>query len=118
MMPSSSLSAIASLELTAGSGEGVVPMSFTREGTGLPMIARPSVLYRQLFASPTDQKRTEYLRASGRSSLDAVREDARRLQRSLPATDRDRLDDYFASLRAVEQRLGRQRASGAVKNLP
>jgi hypothetical protein len=103
----------ASLELTAGSGEGVVPMSFTREGTGLPMIARPSVLYRQLFTSPADQARTEYLLASGRSSLDAVREDAWRLQRSLPATDRNRLDDYFSSLRTVEQRLGRHLASAA-----
>jgi hypothetical protein len=97
-----------SIELTAGSGEGAKAMSFTRRGTGLPMIARPSVLYRKLFASPADQARTEYLLASGRSSLDAVQQDARRLVRGLPATDRGRLDDYFESLRTVEKRLGRQ----------
>ena len=102
-----------SLELTAGSGEGGRAMSFTRRGTGLPMIARPSVLYRKLFASPADQARTEYLLTSGRSSLDAVREDARELQQTLPAADRDRLDDYFESLRAVEKRLGRQIAAAS-----
>jgi hypothetical protein len=98
----------ASLELTAGSGEGAVPMSFTRQGVGLPMIQRPSVLYRRLFASAADRARTEYLLASGASALDEVRADASRLRKTLPAHDQAVLDQYFDSLRAVEQRLARQ----------
>jgi len=97
-----------SLELTAGSGEGAVPMSFTRQGVGLPMIQRPSVLYRRLFASDADRARTEYLLASGASALDEVRADASRLRKTLPAHDQAVLDQYFDSLRAVEQRLARQ----------
>ncbi len=97
-----------SLELTAGSGEGAVPMSFTRQGVGLPMIQRPSVLYRRLFASAADRARTEYLLTSGQSALDEVRADAGRLRKTLPARDQAVLDQYFDSLRAVEQRLARQ----------
>ena len=44
-------SRFASIEMTAGSGEEVRAMSYTRKGVGLPMIQRPSVLYRQLFRS-------------------------------------------------------------------
>lgn len=97
-----------SVELTAGAGEVSKSMSFTKQGTGLPMIQRPSVFYNQLFISKADQKRTEYLLQSGRSSLDMVLEDAKRLQTSLPARDRDKLDEYFESFRSVEKRMERQ----------
>ncbi|MDF1859144.1 MAG: DUF1552 domain-containing protein [Verrucomicrobiales bacterium] len=97
-----------SVELTAGAGEVSKSMSFTKQGTGLPMIQRPSVFYNQLFISKADQKRTEYLLESGRSSLDMVLEDAKRLQTSLPARDRDKLDEYFESFRSVEKRMERQ----------
>jgi hypothetical protein len=97
-----------SIELTAGAGEVSKSMSFTRQGVGLPMIQRPSVLYKQLFMSQADRARTEYLLQSGRSSLDLVLEDALRLQRNLPSRDRDKLDEYFESFRSVEKRMGRQ----------
>ena len=35
-----------SIETTSGTGEGAKSMSYTKEGTGLPMISRPSVLYK------------------------------------------------------------------------
>lgn len=98
----------ASFELTAGAGEVSKAMSFTRQGVGLPMIQRPSVLYKQLFLSKADRDRTEYLLRSGRSSLDMVLEDAMRLQKSLPGRDSNKLDEYFESFRAVEKRMGRQ----------
>ncbi|MEM1296631.1 MAG: DUF1552 domain-containing protein, partial [Verrucomicrobiota bacterium] len=97
-----------SIELTAGAGEVSKAMSFTRQGVGLPMIQRPSVLYRQLFMSESDRKRTEYMLRSGQSSLDLVLEDAMRLQKSLPQRDREKLDEYFESFRSVEKRMGRQ----------
>jgi hypothetical protein len=101
-------SRFSSIQLTAGSGEANKAMSYTREGTQLPMIQRPSVLYKQLFVSKEDRARTEYVLQSGRSSLDAVVEDAKRLQQSLPANDRDKLEEYFQSVRAVEKRMVRQ----------
>ncbi len=99
-----------SLQLTAGSGEpsGTKAISFTKQGIPLPMIARPSVLYGKLFASPEDRKRSEYLLTSGRSALDTVVSDAARLNKSLPQSDRDKLDEYFTSVRGVEKRMARQ----------
>ncbi len=102
---------IPSIELTAGSGEGPWAMSFTKQGVGLPQIDRPSVLYKRLFASEADRARTEYLLASGESSLDMVLDDAQRLQRGLPSRDRAKLDEYFESIRAVEKRMERQLAA-------
>ena len=86
-------------------------MSFTKQGVGLPQIDRPSVLYKRLFASEADRARTEYLLASGESSLDMVLDDANRLQRSLGQRDRAKLDEYFESIRAVEKRMERQLAA-------
>ena len=97
-----------SIELTAGAGEVSKSMSYTKQGVGLPMIQRPSVLYKKLFISKADQARTEYLLRSGRSSLDMVLEDAMRLQKSLGGRDGDKLEEYFESFRAVEKRMGRQ----------
>jgi hypothetical protein len=99
-----------SLELTTGRGttEGHIVMSFTRRGVGLPRIQRPSVLYKTLFVSNEDRARTEYILQSGRSSLDGLLADAKRLQRALPPADRNKLDEYFDSMRAVEKRMGRQ----------
>lgn len=101
-------SRFASIQTTAGTGEGRKAMSFTRQGTPLPMVQRPSVLYRKLFVSREDRARTDYVLRSGRSALDLLVDDARRLQRSLPVGDRDKLDEYFESIRAVEKRMGRQ----------
>lgn len=98
-----------SIQLTAGKASRT--MSHTKQGVALPMVQRPSVLYSKLFASPEDQARTEYLVRSGKSALDAVREDARRLQQSVSASDQQKLAEYFDSLREVERRMTRQLAT-------
>src|SRR5262249_87579 len=43
----------------------------------------------------------------GRSILDTVRDQARTMQPGLGAGDRDKLDEYFTSVRELEQRLAR-----------
>ncbi|MDC0314305.1 DUF1552 domain-containing protein [bacterium] len=104
-------SRFSSLQLTAGSGEsgiGSKAISFTRQGIPLPMIQRPSVLYKKLFMSTADRARAEYVIGSGRSALDDLLEDAKRLQKSLPHSDSEKLEEYFDSVRAVEKRMGRQ----------
>lgn len=92
-----------SLQLSAGKASQT--MSHTREGTALPMIQRPSVLYGKLFATPADQTRTEYLLRSGRSAIDSVLEEAKQLQRSISNSDRTKLNEYFESIREVERRM-------------
>lgn len=95
-----------SLEITAGKNSQ--PMCFTKQRVPLPMIERPSVLYRKLFASAEDRERSEYLLSSGHSALDQVRAEAKSLQRSVSAQDRVKLDEYFTSVREVEKRMERQ----------
>jgi hypothetical protein len=49
-----------------------------------------------------------YLLSSGKSVLDEVVVDAKRLDASLPASDRAKLGEYFESVRTVEKRMSRQ----------
>jgi len=99
---------IGSLQLSAGRGSFRQKMVYNEQGVPLPMTERPSVVYQQLFGLPDDVDRTEYLIKSGRSSLDTVSNDARRLQAMVSATDREKLDEYFGSVRDLEQRMERQ----------
>lgn len=98
---------VPSLQLCAGD----IPqqkMSYTKQGVPLPMINRPSVVYNKLFTSAQNRKRSEYLLRSGRSALDSVRQDAKRLQQKVSQSDQQKLGEYFSSLRELEQRMGRQ----------
>ena len=98
-----------SLQITCGNPPSEARLSFTKEGVALPMIGRPSVLYRTLFRSAGDSARMEYLLATNRSVLDEVTEEAKVLERGLPASDRAKLGEYFASVRDVEKRLEKRR---------
>lgn len=82
-------------------------ISQTRDGVPIPPEHKPSVLYRRLFFQGTPQEvegHIEELRRGG-SILDFVQEEAKGLQRGLGARDRERLDQYFTSVRDLEQRL-------------
>ena len=97
-----------SLQVTCGNPPDEARMSFTKEGVALPMIGRPSVLYGTLFRSGADSVRMKYLLASNRSVLDGVVSEAKALERSVTASDRHKLGEYFASVRDVEKRLRKQ----------
>ncbi len=98
----------ASLQVTCGTPPGAARLSFTKEGVALPMIGRPSVLYSTLFRSDSDKARLGYLLASNASVLDGVLDEAKSLARKVTATDREKLNEYFASVRDVEKRLQKQ----------
>ena len=98
-----------SLQVTCGDPPDEARLSFTKEGLALPMIGRPSVLFRTLFRSANDSARMDYLLATNRSVLDGVTEEATALERGLPASDRAKLGEYFASVRDVEKRITKQR---------
>ncbi len=61
----------------------------------------PRDVFEQLFGKP---------KPSTKSILDVVREDARRMERTLGSADRVKLGEYFESIRSIEQRI--QRAEG------
>jgi hypothetical protein len=82
-------------------------MPYSRSGVGIPAETRPSQLYRQLFVQGSAKEieaRVHDLQ-SGRSLLDTVRDRARRLEKSAGTIDRERLDQYFTSIRELEQQL-------------
>jgi hypothetical protein len=62
-----------------------------------------------MFLQGTPQETGEKIEAlrTGRSVLDFVATGARRLDKTLPAGDRERLDQYFTSVRELEDRLQR-----------
>ncbi len=99
-----------SLQITCGNPPSEGRISFTKEGVALPMIGRPSVLYRTLFRSSDDHARIDYLLASNGSVLDGVLDEANSLGAKVSTRDRDKLGEYFASVRDVEKKLLKQRA--------
>lgn len=96
--------------LTVGSQDGIhggCQLSWTRSGVRVPPIPGPQQLFQKLFVSDDAQnkkKAADRLSLHG-SILDAVREDAHSLQPELSQIDRHKLDEYFTSIRDVEQRL-------------
>lgn len=98
-----------SLQITCGTPPGGGQMSFTKEGIMLPAIGRPSVLFGKLFSSDSDKARMGYVLDSGGSVLDLVMEEARALERRVTTRDREKLGEYFSSVRDVEQQIQKQR---------
>jgi hypothetical protein len=87
-------------------------LSFTRAGVMIPSEKSPTSLYRKMFVQGTAKQveaRLEDLRV-GRSTLDFVNDSARALQKSLGPKDRDRLDQYFTSVRDLEAQLAKTAA--------
>jgi hypothetical protein len=98
----------ASLQLESGAlgvlGPGI---SVNRSGVVLPAYQKPSQVYARLFLDGADsdvQAQARKLR-DGQSIVDTVLDEAKDVQRTLPARDRDLLDEYFTSLREVERGL-------------
>lgn len=87
--------------------EGGTDMCWTRAGVHVPPINNPAKLFRGLFVnSPKSEREAERTRLKHRGSvLDALRESASALNRTLNAPDRDKLDQYLTSVRDVERRL-------------
>ncbi len=96
--------------LTIGSPDGLhggCQMSWTRSGTRVPPIPGPRELFRALFiddSTAARKKAADRIRLQG-SILDAVLGEAKALERRLNQADREKLDEYFTSVRDVENKL-------------
>ncbi len=100
--------------LTIGSEDGIhggCQMCWTRSGTRVPPIPGANELFRTLFVNESSsnlEKAKDRFDLKG-SILDAVNGDAKALQRRLDRPDREKLDEYFTSVRHVERQLELQR---------
>jgi hypothetical protein len=81
--------------------------SYTENGSMIPAEYSAAKLFNMLFItdSEEDRKRQKSRLQQGRSIMDIVGEDAHRLQRDLGKGDKEKLDQYFTSVRNFEQRL-------------
>ena len=84
-------------------------LSWTRSGAIVPSDWSPSRVFARLFlAGRPDEVQAQARRLrDGRSILDAVRDQAGGLRPSLGTGDREKLDEYFTSVRELERRLAR-----------
>lgn len=100
------LTRVAALPLVV-SKSGNQSLSFTSSGVMLPAERSPAQVFKALFVAgdATEvEKQVAQLRV-GRSILDAVADRAGALRKQLGQADRDRLEQYFTSVREVEKRL-------------
>ena len=82
-------------------------MSFTRTGVRVPAVEKPSDAFKLMFVDDSEQQK-QFNRSSLDSSgsiLDAVLQDANRLNRELGKTDQRKLEEYFSSIRETEKKL-------------
>ncbi len=90
----------------ANSNEGST-LSYTRSGAPIPSEKSPKKLFQKLFVQGKPEEVAANVEAlkQGRSLLDFVGEQSKRLNRSLSKSDQNRMDQYFTSVRDLEQRL-------------
>jgi hypothetical protein len=93
--------------LTLGVNTRTRSLSWTGTGVAIPPEEKASDVFKQLFLQGSPAQVAAQIRKldTGRSILDTVAGQAKDLQRSVTARDRDRLDQYFTSVRDLEHRL-------------
>ncbi|MCX7411773.1 MAG: DUF1552 domain-containing protein [Planctomycetales bacterium] len=90
-------------------------MSWTSSGVEIPGKTSPARLFKALFIDGSEQEVVAELRQvqRGRSILDTVLGESKKLERDITARDRQKLDEYLTAVRDLESRL--QQSQGWVK---
>ncbi len=93
-------------------------LSWSSPTTPLPAEAHPRLVFENLFGEGgTPEARRDALKRRA-SLLDSVTEEMRRFQLELGAGDRNKVEEYFESVREVERRIQRAEANVAENPLP
>jgi BMFP domain-containing protein YqiC len=100
-----------SLTLGVNVAQGQRSLSWTGAGVLIPCDDKASEVYKRLFLQGTKEEVDAQVRRLklGESIMDAVAGQAKDLQRSVGARDRERLDQYFTGVRELEQRMAMAR---------
>src|SRR5688572_4877587 len=96
-----------SLTLGVNVQQGIRSLSWTGSGVLIPCEEKAADVFARMFLQGTKAETEAQVRKleTGQSILDAVAGQAKDLQRTVGARDRDRLDQYFSSARDLEQRM-------------
>ncbi len=100
-----------SLNLGVNVEQGQRSLSWTSSGVLIPCEEKASDVFRRMFIQGTRDEMDNQVRRLelGQSILDVVADQAKDLQRTVGARDRDRLDQYFTSVRELEKRMAMSR---------
>lgn len=93
-------------------------LSWSSPTTPLPAEAHPRIVFESLFGeggTPADRRQALQRRAS---LLDSVTQEMQRFKLQLGADDRNKVDDYFQSIREIERRIQKAEASVEENPLP
>jgi Protein of unknown function (DUF1552) len=71
----------------------------------LPMENNPQVVFERLFGDGATAQERMARQVEARSLLDSIASEVYSLEKTLPATDRERLDRYLTDVREVERRI-------------
>jgi hypothetical protein len=91
--------------LTLSHSGGQSGLSWNRGGVRMFSDGKPSKVFERLFLAGGDNSGRQL--RDGQSVMDLVGEQARQMQREVGASDREKLDEYFTSVRDLEVRLVR-----------
>jgi len=96
-----------SLTLGVNVQQGQRSLSWTGSGVLIPCEEKASDVFARMFIQGTEAETQAQIRKLelGQSILDTVAGQAKDLQRRVGARDRERLDQYFTSVRDLEQRM-------------
>lgn len=87
-------------------------LAWTRSGAPVPTESWPSAVFAKLFIEgrPDEVEAQKRRLQNGWSILDTVREQAKAARESAGTRDREKLDEYFNSVRELERRLAQSEA--------
>ena len=87
---------------------GTTSTSYTESGSMIPAEQSPSKVFSQLFIADTPEEQARQIERlkEGRSIMDVVAADVKRVEKKLSKGDREKMDQYFTSVRNFEKRLG------------
>ena len=87
---------------------GTTSASYTESGSMIPAEESPSKVFNKLFIANTPEEKERQVERlkQGRSIMDVVAADAKRVEKKLGHGDREKMDQYFTSVRNFEKRLG------------
>jgi hypothetical protein len=100
-----------SLNLGVNVEQGQRSLAWTSSGVLIPSEEKAADVFRRMFIQGTADEMADQVRRLqlGESILDAVADQAKDLQRTVGVRDRERLDQYFTSVRELEKRMAMSR---------